>query len=63
MVKDMSTRETLVIPDNVTLECHARSIKVTGPRGSLSRDFKHAKVRSNTVALPILLLNHANDSI
>lgn len=44
MVASMITKESVVIPDNVTLECQARKIKVTGPRGTLSRDFKHAKV-------------------
>merc|ERR1712170_198617 len=44
MVKSLLNTEKLAVPSTVTLECHARKIKVTGPRGSLTRDFKHAKV-------------------
>eukprot|EP00951_Prasinocladus_malaysianus_P019886 scaffold161622_cov32-Prasinocladus_malaysianus.AAC.1 len=44
MVKLMISRATLPIPDGVTVEVKARKLKVTGPRGTLTRDFKHAKV-------------------
>mmetsp|Transcript_38392 Transcript_38392/g.108503 ORF Transcript_38392/g.108503 Transcript_38392/m.108503 type:complete len:222 (+) Transcript_38392:3-668(+) len=44
MVKTMLTNEVVVIPSDVTLTVKARKIKVVGPRGTLARDFKHAKV-------------------
>mmetsp|Transcript_30075 Transcript_30075/g.42636 ORF Transcript_30075/g.42636 Transcript_30075/m.42636 type:complete len:196 (-) Transcript_30075:143-730(-) len=36
----LATRE-LEIPDGIQVEVKARKVKVTGPRGSLERDFKH----------------------
>mmetsp|Transcript_21004 Transcript_21004/g.27611 ORF Transcript_21004/g.27611 Transcript_21004/m.27611 type:complete len:187 (-) Transcript_21004:57-617(-) len=36
----LATRE-IVIPDGVEVEVKSRTIKVTGPRGELFRDFKH----------------------
>jgi len=40
-MKTIHTSETMDIPEGVTLEIKARMVKVTGPRGTLTRNFKH----------------------
>merc|ERR1712157_278658 len=41
MGKTILATESIKIPEGVEVEVKARQIKVTGPRGSLSRNFKH----------------------
>jgi len=41
MVKTVLSTQSIDIPKNVTIHVHSRQIKVTGPRGTLSRDFRH----------------------
>lgn len=43
-MKFIETEQTLDVPEGVTLEIKARSIKVTGPRGVLHKDLKHINV-------------------
>ncbi|GAB2284980.1 60S ribosomal protein L9B [Dionaea muscipula] len=33
--------DTMDIPDGITIKVHAKVVEVEGPRGKLSRDFKH----------------------
>ncbi|EED94975.1 RL9, ribosomal protein 9 [Thalassiosira pseudonana CCMP1335] len=40
-MKTVLASRTIDIPEGVTVEIAARIVKVTGPRGSLTRDFKH----------------------
>lgn len=40
-MKTIHTSETFDIPAGVTVEIKARIVKVTGPRGTLTRNFKH----------------------
>eukprot|EP01026_Neomeris_dumetosa_P042754 TRINITY_DN3567_c1_g1_i2.p3 TRINITY_DN3567_c1_g1~~TRINITY_DN3567_c1_g1_i2.p3 ORF type:complete len:100 (-),score=7.88 TRINITY_DN3567_c1_g1_i2:12-311(-) len=34
----------VVIPEGIEIEAKSRNVKVTGPRGTLSRDFRHLHV-------------------
>lgn len=40
-MKDIYKDTELAIPENVTVEVKARIVKVTGPRGSLTRNLRH----------------------
>ena len=44
-MKTISGTKYLALPDEVEVSCKARMIKVTGPRGELSRSFKHVRRR------------------
>uniref|UniRef100_A0A061SHM3 Large subunit ribosomal protein L9e n=1 Tax=Tetraselmis sp. GSL018 TaxID=582737 RepID=A0A061SHM3_9CHLO len=44
MVKHRLLREILKVPEEVSIEVKARQVRVKGPRGTLSRDFRHTKV-------------------
>lgn len=43
-MKPICTSQSISIPDNVTLELKGRKVTVTGPRGTLSEDYKHVAV-------------------
>ncbi|KAK9823959.1 hypothetical protein WJX72_006657 [[Myrmecia] bisecta] len=43
-MKVIVASRTLEIPDGVSLEVKARQVRVKGPRGTLTRDFKHLAV-------------------
>ncbi|KAK6201140.1 ribosomal protein L6, alpha-beta domain-containing protein [Scheffersomyces amazonensis] len=43
-MKYIQTDQILDIPEGVTVEIKARSVKVTGPRGVLNKDLKHIDV-------------------
>lgn len=43
-MKTIETSQTITIPENVTVQIASRKVKVTGPRGTLERDFKHVPV-------------------
>jgi large subunit ribosomal protein L9e len=43
-MKQLLSNGDVVIPDGVTVEVKARQVRVKGPRGVLSRDFKHLSV-------------------
>lgn len=43
-MKYIQTDQILEIPEGVTVNINARSIKVTGPRGELTKDLKHIDV-------------------
>jgi len=43
-MKLVKASQDIVIPDDVKMEVKARKIRVTGPRGTLTRDFKHLAV-------------------
>merc|ERR1711998_707545 len=45
MPKTIKTESSIDIPENVTVEVKARTVKVTGPRGTLSRSFKHLQIQ------------------
>lgn len=40
-MKDLSSVETLTIPADVTVKVKARTITVTGPRGTLTKNVGH----------------------
>ncbi|CAN7029664.1 unnamed protein product, partial [Brassica oleracea var. botrytis] len=40
-MKTILSSETMDIPEGVTIKVHAKVIEVEGPRGKLTRDFKH----------------------
>lgn len=43
-MKYIQTDQILAIPEGVSVEIKARSVKVTGPRGVLTKDLKHINV-------------------
>jgi len=43
MVKLIHYSEEVEIPENVTLEVEGMKVKVSGPKGTLKRDFSHAR--------------------
>ena len=43
-MKQLISNGDVVIPDGVTVEVKARQVRVKGPRGVLTRDFKHLSV-------------------
>ncbi|KAF9161947.1 hypothetical protein BGX21_007382 [Mortierella sp. AD011] len=43
-MKDIYKEEILPIPAGVTVEVKARNVKVTGPRGTLEKSFRHAEM-------------------
>ena len=43
-MKLLSATRTLAIPDGVTVEIKGRRVRVKGPRGVLTKDFKHLDV-------------------
>ena len=49
-MKPTLSSEIIDIPANVTVEIKARKVKVTGPRGTLSRDFKHCQLEMEVIA-------------
>ncbi|BFU23794.1 60S ribosomal protein L9 putative [Entamoeba histolytica] len=44
MPRLLKKTEHVVIPEGVTIEINKKNIKVTGPRGTLTREFQHPKV-------------------
>jgi len=42
--KQILSSRTLDIPSGVEVECKSRAVRVKGPRGTLSRDFRHLKL-------------------
>jgi len=42
-MKEVKVTRLVDIPSNVTVECNARKVKVTGPRGTLNKQFVHTK--------------------
>merc|ERR1712178_254826 len=53
-MKQVYSKSTVTIPDGVTVDIKSRVVKVTGPRGQLSKNFKHMsvdlfKLNENTV--------------
>ena len=43
-MKQINKADFVTVPEDVKVEIAARRVKVTGPRGSLERDFKHVAV-------------------
>lgn len=43
-MKAIQTTQTVTIPEGVTVELNGRKVKVTGPRGSLEKNFNHVAV-------------------
>ncbi|RSH80741.1 hypothetical protein EHS25_007077 [Saitozyma podzolica] len=43
-MKDISSVESLVIPEGVTVALKARTITVTGPRGTLTKNVRHIQM-------------------
>ena len=43
-MKDISSVESLVIPEGVTVTSKARTITVTGPRGTLTKKVGHIQM-------------------
>ncbi|KAK2959096.1 putative 60S ribosomal protein L9-A [Blattamonas nauphoetae] len=44
-MKTILQSETITVPDNVTVECRNRCVRVTGPRGSIHKEFVHAPIQ------------------
>ena len=61
-MKYIQTEQILEIPEGVTVNIKARTIKVTGPRGELTKDLKHIDVtfaKVNEKAIKIIV--HSGD--
>ena len=43
-MKLINKADFVTVPEDVKVEIAARRVKVTGPRGTLERDFKHVAV-------------------
>jgi large subunit ribosomal protein L9e len=43
-MKAIQTSQTVVIPEGVTVDLDGRKVKVTGPRGTLEKNFNHVSV-------------------
>ncbi|KAJ1674477.1 60S ribosomal protein L9B [Spiromyces aspiralis] len=43
-MKHIAKNDTVTIPEGVTISIKARKVAVTGPRGTLRRDFRHLNV-------------------
>ena len=43
-MKDLYSEEVITIPANVSVDVKARQVSVTGPRGTLRRDFRHVQL-------------------
>ena len=55
-MRDIYKDEVFTVPDNVKVEVKARNIKVTGPRGTLSKNLRHIdleiqKTKNNKIKL------------
>ena len=48
-MKYIQTDQILDIPEGVTVDIKARVVKVTGPRGELTKDLKHIDVTFNKI--------------
>eukprot|EP00457_Paulinella_chromatophora_P011604 gb/GEZN01011754.1/.p2 GENE.gb/GEZN01011754.1/~~gb/GEZN01011754.1/.p2 ORF type:complete len:203 (-),score=40.13 gb/GEZN01011754.1/:83-691(-) len=48
-MKTLHAERILKIPDGVTVEIKARVVTVTGPRGTLTRDFKHVAIQLKVI--------------
>lgn len=49
-MKYVQTDQILEIPEGVTVDIKARVVKVTGPRGELTKDLKHIDVTFNKIS-------------
>ena len=49
-MKDITSVETLDIPEGVTVDVKARTIKVEGPRGSLTKNTGHIQMDIQVVS-------------
>ena len=60
-MKTVLASRTVEIPEGVEVEVNSRVIKVTGPRGSLTRDFKHMSMDlrkvGNTIRVDVWFAN------
>ena len=57
-MKHIQTEQTIAIPQGVTVAIKARVVKVTGPRGTLTKSLKHidvtfAKTSANTIKVTV----------
>ncbi|GLC37649.1 60S ribosomal protein L9 [Pleodorina starrii] len=43
-MKQLLSSRTLPVPDGISIEVKGRAVRVKGPRGTLTRDFKHLAV-------------------
>lgn len=44
-MKSISESESLVVPEGVTVVLRQRTVVVTGPRGTVAKDFKHLNMK------------------
>ena len=42
LIKELT--HTLEIPEGVNVDCSSSDVKITGPRGELSRNFEHPSI-------------------
>lgn len=55
-MKFRQSSKSVKIPENVTIDVKARVVTVKGPRGSLSRDFRHQAVEMEKVGTKFIKL-------
>ncbi|CCF60232.1 hypothetical protein KAFR_0J01670 [Kazachstania africana CBS 2517] len=48
-MKYIQTEQSIAVPENVTVAIKSRIVKVTGPRGTLTKNLKHIDVTFNKV--------------
>jgi large subunit ribosomal protein L9e len=53
-MKDVSSIETLTVPEGVTVELKARTITVEGPRGKLVKNVGHVQMDIQLVSCRVL---------
>ena len=56
-MKDISSVESLVIPEGVTVASKARTIVVTGPRGTLTKKVGHIQMDIQVVSFRATMLD------
>lgn len=59
-MKYIQTDQTIAIPEGVTVDIKARIVKVTGPRGSLTKDLLHLDVSFTKASASLLKLTVHN---
>eukprot|EP00033_Pygsuia_biforma_P000145 GCRY01000185.1.p1 GENE.GCRY01000185.1~~GCRY01000185.1.p1 ORF type:complete len:189 (-),score=34.83 GCRY01000185.1:43-609(-) len=47
-MKTIVSERSINIPDGIKVECKARKVRVTGPRGTLTREFKHIRAEMSS---------------
>ncbi|MCC6014305.1 MAG: 50S ribosomal protein L6, partial [Desulfurococcaceae archaeon] len=43
MARSVAIREEIEVPEGVSVEVEGRRVRVSGPKGTVERDFSHAR--------------------